>query len=116
MIYKEERKIFIGGTVSAVTNNVSVNVHKHQKPPHSFAVADRQTVRIVGTEDTADAAVSSQICLDTKSDITQVKPYGLMPLKLAISCDQENKYKYRSMHRYIVGVFAHNNNRYVGGY
>lgn len=72
MIYAEEKKIFIGGTVSAVTNNVSVNVSKHQKPPQNFAVIDRQTVRIVGTGDHTDATVS-QTCLDTKSDVTQVK-------------------------------------------
>lgn len=75
MIYTEEKKIFIGGTVSAVTNNVSVNVSKHQNPPHGFAVIDRQTVRIVGTGDPKDAAVSPT-SLDTKSDVTQVKSYG----------------------------------------
>ncbi|VVC32188.1 WD40/YVTN repeat-like-containing domain,WD40-repeat-containing domain,WD40 repeat [Cinara cedri] len=71
MIYVEEKKIFIGGTVSAVTNNVSVNVSKHQKLPHDFTVIDRQIVRIVGTGDRMDATVS-QTYLDTKSDVTQV--------------------------------------------
>lgn len=86
MIYSAERKICIrGGTASAVTNNVAVNVSKHQRPPHGFAVIDRETVHVVqaqaaataGTENAADAACSAaaddqQHCLDVKADVTQV--------------------------------------------
>lgn len=68
MIYVKEKKIFIKGTASAVTNNVAVNVSKHQKPPHGLAVINRQTVHVVGTEKSADIVQ----CLDTKTDVTQV--------------------------------------------
>jgi len=74
MLYSKEKQIFVKGTVSAVTNNVAVNVSKYQKTLHGFAVIDRQTVHVVGTENSADnAADVPQYSLDTKTDVTQVK-------------------------------------------
>lgn len=76
MLYKKEKKIFINGTVSAVMNNVAVNVSKYQKTLHGFAVIDRQTVRVMGTENSMDSATDvPQYCLDTKTDVTQVKRF-----------------------------------------
>lgn len=74
MLYSKEKQIFVKGTVSAVTNNVAVNVSKYQKTLHGFAVISRQTVHVVGTENSVDnAADIPQYCLDTKTDVTQVK-------------------------------------------
>lgn len=74
MLYSKEKQIFVKGTVSAVTNNVAVNVSKYQKALHDFAVIDRQTVHVVGTDNSADNAANvQQYCLDTKTDVTQVK-------------------------------------------
>lgn len=70
MIYTKEKKIFVKGTASAVTNNVTVNMSKCQKPPHGFAVIDRQTVVLVmDVEDPMEAVRR----LDTKTDVTQVR-------------------------------------------
>lgn len=73
MLYKKEKQIFINGTVSAIMNNVAVNVSKYQKTLHGFAVIDRQTVRVMGTENSMDSATDvPQYCLDTKTDVTQI--------------------------------------------
>lgn len=83
MMYSKEKQLYLKGSASAVTNNVAVNVSKHQKPPHGFAVIDRQTVHVVGADDSdgSSAAAASaddpgqlQCRLDTKADyVTQVK-------------------------------------------
>lgn len=79
MLYKKEKQIFINGTVSAVMNNVAVNVSKYQKTLHGFAVIDRQTVRVMGTENSMDSAADvPQYCLDTKTDVTQVKRFVIL--------------------------------------
>jgi len=76
MLYKKEKQIFINGTVSAVMNNIAVNVSKYQKTLYGFAVIDRQTVRVTGTENSMDNATDvPQYCLDTKTDVTQVKRF-----------------------------------------
>jgi hypothetical protein len=74
MLYKKEKQIFIKGSVSAVTNNVAVNVSKYQKTLHGFAIIDRQTIHVLGSENSVDSATDfPQYCLDTKTDVTQVK-------------------------------------------
>lgn len=81
MIYTAESKICVrGGTASAVANNVAVNVSKHQKPPHGFAVVDRQTVHVVQASDTENAADTGRATddqpqrrVDVKADVTQVR-------------------------------------------
>lgn len=87
MMYSKEKQLCLKGTASAVTNNVAANVSKHQKPPHGFAVIDRQTVHVVGVDDNytgpSSSAVSPdvpgqphQYCLDTRTNyVTQVKLY-----------------------------------------
>lgn len=73
MLYAKEKQIFVKGTVSAVTNNVAVNVSKYQKSLHGFAIIDRQTIHVVGTENSVDnAADVPQFCLDTKTNVTQI--------------------------------------------
>lgn len=72
MLYAKEKKIFVKGTVSAVTNNVTVNVGKYQKSPHGFAVIDRQTVHVVGTDGSAQSSADTQCSINTKTDVTQV--------------------------------------------
>jgi len=74
MLYTKEKQIVVKGTVSAVTNNVAVNVSKYQKPLNSYAIIDRQTVHVVGIENSVgNAADVPRYCLDTKTDVTQVK-------------------------------------------
>jgi len=74
MLYTKEKQIFVKGTASAVTNNVAVNVSKYQKPLNGYAIIDRQTVHVVGTDNSVDnAADVPQYCHDTKTDVTQVK-------------------------------------------
>lgn len=74
MLYSKEKQIFVKGTVSAVTNNITVNVSKYQKPLLGFAVIDRQTIHVVDAENSVDSATDvPQYCLDTKTDVTQVK-------------------------------------------
>jgi len=74
MLYTKEKQIFVKGTVSAITNNIAVNVSKSQKSMHGFAIIDRQTVHVVDTENSVDnVADFPQHCLDMKTDVTQVK-------------------------------------------
>jgi len=83
MLYTKEKQIFVKGTVSAVTNNVAVNVSKNQKSLHGFAIIDRQTIHVVGTENSVgNAADVPQYCLDTKTNVTQVKRLSLHKLHL----------------------------------
>lgn len=74
-MYGLEKKILVKGTVSAVTNNVAVNISKHQKPPHGYAVIDRRNVRVLETDGSDGAKIVDvrQHYIDVKADVTQVR-------------------------------------------